>query len=74
MLHRIDFEESFRLRNDPQEAPVIDWCCRCGGEIYEEDGAEYDVIDCEWTCQDCLNRQRKSLIRWHASGTSDKTE
>ena len=58
-----DCLEHIRRRRDPQEAPVIDWCCRCGGEIYDGDGSEYDVLDCAWTFPDCLNRQRKSLIR-----------
>ena len=62
MLHRIDFEESFRLRNDPQEAPVIDWCCRCGGEIYEADGSEYDPIEADWICPDCLARKRRRAL------------
>ena len=38
---------------DREMAPVVDYCCKCGKEIYDTNEAHYDALMAEWTCDDC---------------------
>lgn len=52
----MDFDrhlEHERIKNDPQEVPVIFYCDECGHEIYKDN--DYYDYDNEILCENCLD-------------------